>query len=548
VGGAGLLSRHTIGAARRVLGQLAARIYASPLYAFTLRSTPPRRLARLPPPPWPGDAERGRAIISGRLVCGGSVFDGVHPDWFEAGTSHLALAELHSFDWLDDLAASSTPDARVRARDLIGAWLQEAGTWHALAWAPSVLARRVAAWLAHARFISSGDDDPLSVPFLDSLARQTRHLARTSGSAPPGLDRLHVARGLVYAGLCGFDERAARGGLEFLNRELAQQMLPDGGHVVRSPELHARALACVVDIRAMLGLAGWPVPSAVSASAETMAPLLRLFRHGDGGLALFNRTTSVEPAFLDAVLARADIRVPAPAYAPQTGYARLAAGQTVVITDIGAPPPPPFDVETHAGTLSFEMSYGRERIIVNCGTRAQGEWRSVARMTAAHSTAVIDDTNSSELLPEAGLGRRPQGVAASFESAEGALWTTASHDGYRPVLDATHRRRLYLSADGNDLRGEDCFSGGHRGTFAVRFHLHPNVRASLVQNAAAVLLQSASGGAWRMQAANGALSLAESIYLGTSGPPWRCEQIVISGRMDGGETVVKWALRRIPAT
>jgi uncharacterized heparinase superfamily protein len=109
----------------------------------------------------------------------------------------------------------------------------------------------------------------------------------------------------------------------------------------------------------------------------------------------------------------------------------------------------------------------------------------------------------------------------------------------------THQRRLYVSVDGNDIRGEDTFTGNRQGRISVRFHLHPAVSASLVQNAVAVLLRLPSGTAWRMQASGGQIETAESIYLGLSGEHRHAEQIVISSSLNGGDLKIKWAIKKI---
>jgi uncharacterized heparinase superfamily protein len=350
---------------------------------------------------------------------------------------------------------------------------------------------------------------------------------------------------MIYAGLCGFGNRVARRGVDSLAHEVARQVLPDGGHIGRSPEIHARALAILIDARGMISAAGRGVPSWLDTAIAGMGPMLRFFCHGDGGVALFNGAKPLPATFLDALLGRAKSGESPPVHARHSGYGRLAVGDTLVLVDLGDPAPAPFDRDAHAGTLSFEMSYGRERIIVNCGSRDDGEWHDAARTTAAHSTAVVDDTNSSEIVSNQGTGRRAHVSEVTLESVDGNHWIAASHDGYLPSLGIIHRRRLYLAAGGDDLRGEDTLAGVSTSEFAIRFHLHPDVRASLVQNAAAALLRVPSGAAWRMQAVNGALSLADSIYLGDSGAARRAEQVVLSGRLGGQETVVKWALRRI---
>jgi uncharacterized heparinase superfamily protein len=110
----------------------------------------------------------------------------------------------------------------------------------------------------------------------------------------------------------------------------------------------------------------------------------------------------------------------------------------VLLIDCGAPPPAGLDRFAHAGTLSIELSVGRERLIVNCGDAPAGgrEWHDAARSTAAHSTLVVADTNSAEPR-QIGLGRRPEKVEVQRQEANGAHWLEASHDGY-----ASHSARF----------------------------------------------------------------------------------------------------------
>jgi len=215
-----------------------------------------------------------------------------------------------------------------------------------------------------------------------------------------------------------------------------------------------------------------------------------------------------------------------------------------MIVDCGVPPGAGFDRFAHAGTLSFELSVGRDRVIVNCGAApgAGPEWRDAARATAAHSTLVIADTNSSELRPD-GLGRKPEKVIVEHQEANGAHWLEASHDGWLKPFGALHRRRLYMAESGEDIRGEDSVEAETPQPFVLRFHLHPSVNASFQQDAGAVLLRLPHGGGWRLRAEGARISLEESIYLGGA-EPHRTEQIVLTAPSDGPQ-IVKWAITKV---
>ena len=155
---------------------------------------------------------------------------------------------------------------------------------------------------------------------------------------------------------------------------------------------------------------------------------------------------------------------------------------------------------------------------------------------------MIADVSSSELKPE-GLGRRPGVVEVQRQEANGAHWLEASHDGWKKLFGAVHRRRLYLAESGEDVRGEDAVEAPTPQPFTLRFHLHPDVNASLQQDGEAVLLRLRSGGGWRLRADGARMSLEESIYLG--GPePRRSEQVVLTGFADGPQQV-KWAISKV---
>ena len=321
-------------------------------------------------------------------------------------------------------------------------------------------------------------------------------------------------------------------------------MLPDGCHAERSPAAHLAALQDLTEIRALLQAAQVPSPAALTGAIDRMAPALRALRHVDGGLALFNGSKEGHAPLIELVLAQAGRPGRGPAALLDGGFQRLQAGKSVLLVDCGAPPAAAVDRYAHAGTLSMELSVGRDRMIVNCGAFPAGnaEWRDAARATAAHSTLVIADVNSSELRPR-GLGRKPDTVDVQRQEASGAHWLEASHDGWKRPFGAIHRRRLYVAESGEDIRGEDAIEAATPQPYTLRFHLHPTVRASLQQDGEAVLLRLPSGGGWRLRADGARLALEESIYLG-SPEPRRSEQVVLSNSIDGPQQV-KWAITKV---
>ncbi len=493
--------------------------------------------------PWPGDPARGADLLRGELELGGALWSVPQGRWTDFSGGETLRTAAHGFSWLRDLRALGTDAARLRARALVADWM--ATSSEPLAQRPHVIGARLSAWLGHYDFFAASADDAFRQKLMARLLSDARRLAAALPAEELDARALTALKGLIAAGVA-MPEHAAflTRALRFLPQEIGRQVLPDGCHAERSPAAHLAALQDLTEIRALLQAGQVQQPAALSASIERMAPALRVLRHGDGGLALFNGSKEENPALIDLVLTQAGRSGRAPASLVDGGFLRLQAGRSLLLVDCGEPPPPRMDRLAHAGTLSMELSVGRDRMMVNCGAfpAGVGEWQDATRATAAHSTLVIADVNSSELR-EDGLGRRPERVEVQQQQANGAHWLEASHDGWRKPFGALHRRRLYMAESGEDIRGEDAVEATTPQPFTLRFHLHPNVKASMQEDGEAVLLRLANGGGWRLRADGVRMALEESLYLG--GPePRRSEQVVLASHIDGPQQV-KWAITKV---
>lgn len=536
------------GPAARARAATAHLFHASPIHALTLVGRAPGEPVSGIAEPWPGDAGAGADIMAGGFAFAGEAEPAGPGLWARARLDDRWAAALHGFDWLDDLRAEGSDAARHLACELIAGWLAEYRRWEAAAWRPDALARRIAAWLANYEFYAPEAGAELRARLCRSLAEQARHLARVAPGPEDGLARLRIAKALALAALAFPRGGPRRGPVARLVAAGAErQVLADGGHASRSPSAQLAALRLLVELRAAYLAANEAPPNGLLSAIDRAAPALRFFRHGDGRLAVFNGGGEGSALDIESVLGRAAAPGRAPEGLPHCGFQRLTAGPTMVIVDSGPPPPAGLDHEAHAGTLGFEMSVAEERLIVSCGAHGgdTAAWRAAQRATAAHSTLVVGETSSSEAAPDGSFMRRPRAVTWLREEAEGGTVLELGHDGYAEPFGIVHRRRLYLARDGADLRGEDSLLGPGEHEAALRFHLHPDVRASLVQTGDGALLRLPGGSGWRFQAAGGEVRLEESVYLGRDGRPRRAEQIVVAATVTRGDPPFKWALRRL---
>lgn len=530
-----------IGNVKRKISHLA---FDSLFYDWSLGNAAPERLTFAPVDSWPGDPAKGRwlcdSVLSGQISLWNT--PEATPDW---------VAHVHSFSWLRGLRALGGDEARRTARGLTAEWLDNYHGWNPFFWRPDIAGRRVANWISfHSFFIQSADEE-FQNQILLSLARQAKHLSRALPGDLAGLPLLHGIKGLVYAGL-GLRGREAwlSQGLDLLQKETERQILPDGGHITRSPAQLLRALKIYIDVRAVLKAAGYPVPEQVEHTIDRMAQAARFFRYADRGFSVFNGAQEEnDVALTDAVLTRANARGRILSNLPNTGYERMAAGRSLVMIDTGAPPARPNDGQAHAAPLAFEFVYGKERVFVSCGSHPyDAHWRDALRATPAHNTMTIDCRNACELREDGHFGRRPRTVAVHRQESRDSILIDAAHDGYVPLNGISHRRRLYLGEQGHDFRGEEtltCTTGLNRPVdIALRFHLHPKIQVSLIREGAEALLRLSGGAGWRFFHTGGVLTLEDSLYLGKGSRPRKTKQLVIHGRMETDAAQIKWAVQR----
>jgi uncharacterized heparinase superfamily protein len=535
---------------RRALRITAGRVRGHPLIRWNLLPRKADRLLIAPQELRTADGTRASEIYAGRFAFAGKVVisDGRSP--FEiAPPSDEWVASLLGFGWLRHLRAAESGITRANARALVDEWISVQGSWHPVAWQPEILARRITSWLSQAPLILYDSDVQFYRRFLRSLVRQVRYLRHTAIEARDGVPRLQALVALTYAALCMAGQaRHMRSSIKHLVAEVERQILPDGGHVSRNPGALIELLLDLLPLRHAFAARNIAPPPQLNNAIDRMMPMMRFFRHGDGNFAHFNGMGPTLPDVMATILAYDDARGAPLSNASHSGYQRIEIGEMVLLMDTGRPPPISVSQEAHAGCLSFELSHGLQRIVVNCGLpRTNREtWRQVARATAAHSTVAFNDTSSCRFLEDGSLKRfmgtpiigGPSNIPVSREDRPDSVILRASHDGYADRFGVLHQRALKLSLAGNRIDGEDLFISADGDIipqnmpdeFAVRFHLHPTVKANKLTDGHGAMLMLPNRDVWTFNAYEDRAEIEESVYLSGPDGPRRAVQIVIYGR------------------
>ena len=533
--------------------------WRTPIHSMRLKGRYPLKLIAVPDDPVLGDVARGRALLDGRVTFRGETRDLAGIDFARAQWGPPLGHYLHSFAWLRDLSTVATrAQGAPVAEALMARWLDaHAEKVGGVAWAPDLWGRRILHWTAHAPLILSSTDLIYRSRVLNALARGARHLDRGADKATPGAARIAAWCGVVAAGLLipGGDPRRTFGEAG-LARALAGGLTDDGGVVSRSPAMLVDVVALLASVREVYAARREELPPVVSASLARAVPALLGATHGDGMLSSWQGGGPSTPEHLRAVIEASGVRTRPLRQSRDWGYQRLAAGQAVLVVD-AAPPPVARVVEGGcASTLAFEFSDGADRIVVNCGGAREGVAPLPAslpeglRTTAAHSTLVLGDSNSTAIHADGTLGRGVSEVELSRQESDAASRIDTSHDGYLRRYGFRHRRQLVLTGDGRELRGEDQLlpAGRKRRVgatpFAIRFHLGVGVEGTPTADGQGAVLRLPGGGLWQFRCRGGALGVEESVWIDGEGTPRSTWQLVVTGDAPAGGAHVSWALKR----
>ena len=555
---------------RGAMRRLAGRANGHPFLRWPVPPIKADRLLIAPQDLRTADATRASEIYAGRFAFAGKVVLGDGRSVFEVEPpSDDWAAGLLGFGWLRHLRAADSNITRANARALVDEWIALQGGWHPIAWRPDVASRRVISWLSQSTLLLQDADLRFYRRFLRSLTRQVRYLRHTAGDAHRGIARMQAIIALTYAALCiAGQARHIKSATERLRQEIERQILPDGGHVSRDPGAIIDILLEFLPLRQAYTARNIAPPQALLNAIDRRMPMLRFFRHSDGTFAHFNGMGATPADHIFTLLAYDETRGAPLSSAPYSAYQRLEAGNGVLIMDTGRAPPIEFSLDAHAGCLSFEFSSpGQSLLIVNCGMPASGRenWRQLARATAAHSTVTLNDTSSARFVELAAFRRMlggspmlggPHAVSVTREDTPDTLVLRAAHDGYADRFDIVHERVVVLSRGGTRLDGEDVFVAADGGAqvrsskdrFAIRFHLHPAVKATRLTDGHGVMLMTPNKEVWTFSAHEDRVELEDSVYLAGSEGPRRTTQIVIHGHASTASRV-QWRLQHanVPA-
>ena len=459
---------------------------------------------------WRGNTQKGRRIL-----------DEMHT------TSNIS--NFHNFLFLRDLRAEGSLKSRSTARTFVNNWIEEKHNLVSKIYDATTISSRIIVWsFCYTWFAESGERN-FQKKLLNSIAFQAKYLELKLEKSIDSLERIIIIKGIIIAKSILYEEiKNISTLIELIDIELQFLINKDGGHVTRSPVLQIQLLRHLIEIRSVIAVLKNIDTKNLHTCTIKMGEFCRSFQMPNENLAWFNGGSIVSKDLIKQTLNRIGYKNKIFHIAEETGFCRISNQDIVLMADIGTKKN--LKKQNKAGLFSFEFYYKKQKIISNLGdvinSSTINAHNSLAS-SAAHSTLSIDDRNNIDLSGN----RKTETLNLEIgKAAEGNL-IDITHSGYELIFGVHHRRRIYLSKNKGEIRGQDDIInfkniGSIPKKANIRFHLHPEINLIKVRNGS-ILLKHKKGFIWKMIADNNDIVTQESIMFFPSGPQ-KCQQIIIN--------------------
>ncbi len=523
--------------------------FKNPFYNFLLEKRASPKMLFSPEDYWGGDSEVGQKIIDGYINFYGESFSFKKNIWETNQASEFWNGQLHSFDWLRDVRAVGTNKARVFVRFNILEWLKKNKNWDNSSWKNDILARRIINLLGNLSFYFNTAEDEFQIKLAKNINKQALFLHDLQLEKILRKNRIFVIKALILSSLTFENLKNKLSlGLNWLDKIISEDLFEDGMHYSRSPSEHFFFLRSLIDIKNYLGTFRILIPKNLNSKISVMTSILKFFRIGDGQLGIFNNYENISNTMIEKVIKRANSKIKTPNQLAFSGFQRISENRLTLIMDCGEPP----KEKTYASSLSFELSHGGEKIVVNSGSPYVNNrrWNDSMRSTAAHSTVSVNDINSSDIFFNKDTTTRLAKVKSERLQDKDSFWINSAHDGYEKVFGIIHCRKIHIDCKNLIIRGEDFFLKSSKKKsmipkkIYIRFHIHPSVRLSVTSSKKKAVLMLKNNLGWEFISSEPKIKIKEGIYLGENKIVEKNNNILISDEYKD-EKKIKWLFRLI---
>ena len=406
-------------------------------------------------------------------------------DWNDCHHEKLWLYNLHYFD---DLVSHGFDNRRELQLKYISKWIQDNPAPLGNGWEPYPTSLRICNWVKG--FLSGLAIDQ---SILNSLAQQSDYLAQDLERHLLGNHLFVNAKALIFAGLYLDGKDAAKWlivGIAIYQKELDEQILPDGGNFELSPMYHVIMIIDLLDLINVFNRYSSKIDSSIinktKSTVVKMLGWLSIMSHDDGEISFFNDSCFGIAPKLSCVFEYAQkLGISAPISEvsqlqlynlKNSGYVSVKSVDFSLIADLSPIGPSYIPGHAHADALSFEFSLAGQRVFVNSGISQYGlsEERLRQRKTAAHNTVSVNNMDSSQVWSGFRVAKRADiGSRVVGRVINNSVSFSAEHNGFKKQgINCLHHRAWHVTD--TSIRLIDTLKGTVSQAIGY-LHLHPEI-------------------------------------------------------------------------
>ena len=338
--------------------------------------------------------------------------------------------------------------------------------------------------------------------------------------------------------------------LNKIKKNLYRSVNKNGMHNSMNPSMQAEYINNLVEIKNICLFFKINLPLEINFQINNMISTLKSLLHNDGSISLFNGSNNANIKSIKKIINLKKNIKSKKLHRINNGLVIFKNKNLKIFLDVVKPTNKLINKNLHSGTLSFELSYKKEKIITNCGSieKRIGRKPEFLRYSAAHSTIVLNNTNISELVAKKSYSRVPKNVVfESDENSDELIWITM-HDGYQDNFKKIVKRKIFISKKTFNIRAEDSIINSKSFKddiiYSIRFHLTPICTCLLTQNKKSVLIKTNLDQSFVFKSES-KLTLDDSIYISDGKKIEKTKQIVITGRCKTPKTIIKWFITKL---
>ena len=389
--------------------------------------------------------------------------------WNDDSQNKLWLYNLHYMDDLNSIGSNLRSSQQL---EFVRRWIEENPAVIGNGWEPYPLSLRLVNLIKW--FWSSGIDD---FEVYQSIAQQADALRQQPEYHIQANHLFANAKALVFCGSflnnkLGHD--CLELGLSILNKEIPVQFLDDGAHYELSPMYHSVMLWDMLELYELSILVEKLNIYSENWLLTCMKGLdwLESMCHPDEQICFFNDAAfciAADPVLIKEYAFKLGIvgnnLKDFTVHNVESGYTKVYDNGASLFFNHAEISPNFQPGHAHADSLSFELSLGEKRVLVNSGTSTyvNDSTRDYERSTSAHNTVVVDNKNSTEVWGGFRVARRAKIFSVNHKNQD----VTAM---CRHVNGALHCRSISLN-NGVFISDTITHKGGELYAF---FHFHPD--------------------------------------------------------------------------